>query len=645
MKMNAWRLTRLPEKVHITNSFKGFKEGKKNLSQEKKIGWHPIKDGVAMIGDTDSQMQYNAIDFRDIDRNLQISLIHSRIKNYFTQLGYSYNKSSDLYYLSVDTHPKAAIFSSENNVFVNIGFKYAIERVGNFLALVINPFQVTTTDGNNYSRIYSKRVNHLVLADAKVKPSYNKMVDMYKFVISSFTSNNSFGISCGSCGNIDFRESKQIKVSTLPEPELYFGSGKKDKWPKLGLNKYGPLDANIGKQNRPANIRMVYIGSKDSFGLMNLLNAGEKDKKYPFKGFKNIFSSSLTMGAERFYPLSPQEISGVKSVEAISDLIVSKLVELKNRGVDFDIGMIELPKEWEEYYNYQPVDLHDLIKVQSWQRRFTTQLFLKHDYNESEITDHLNNLALGVYHKAGGYPWKIDSKFSDCAYVGISFGYSIKEVKSLIGVAEIFDVYGQFVAMRSLTIKQKPLDQSFDSKRELHLQEGQLETLLRNLLHDYYTFKDNDYPSNLVIHKTTYFNRNEQNDVLSLVDIPANINMVYTQSSNNWHIINDKVPTRGTYLRLSSVKAILYTSGILQGQSRYFLPGAPKPYLIELQGEGSFTIDDICNQIMELSKLNFNSTNTYSKHPVTILHSKKLVNLLRAGLSPDNIPSDPRYFL
>ena len=99
------------------------------------------------------------------------------------------------------------------------------------------------------------------------------------------------------------------------------------------------------------------------------------------------------------------------------------------------------------------------------------------------------------------------------------------------------------------------------------------------------------------------------------------------------------------YKRQNNNKALLYTSGLLSNRKSYYLPGSPRPYIVNLESESNFTIKQICLQILELTKLNFNSTNTYSKEPVTLLHSRDIVDLLRAGLEPFNIPTDPRYFL
>lgn len=647
MKVNAWKLVSLPTSVSEFASDERYKDGKSMFKGNNNVGWCPTEQGIAYIGDTDSidDSNISILSFAELKIGVQKSLLHSRIKGYFKELGFLYSKRSDLFFLPKSSRTDAVSYSELSDIYVNSGFKYSIEKLANRFVLLINPFQVTTKDGEVYDAKFSKNNNSKVLADPYISPKYKTMVDMYKFLMLIIAPDGKLDISCGRMGIISAIGSGVLKDNLIQEPSVYFGTGKVHQWPKLGLNRFGPLDYNVGKATTPTEVRVAFIGSDRSFGLLRKLKNGNTEGKYPFRGFDSVFHSDLSMGPDRYVNISGKDIESAASVDDIVDLIISKIVQLKNKDVDFDIALIELPLTWSEYYAGQEQDLHDIIKVKAYGIGVATQLFQEDDFENQSIDDLLSNLSLGIYHKAGGEPWRVETEFESVAYVGISFGYSEDDKKRLIGVAEIFDTYGQFVSIRSLTVKEKAIDEYFDMYKDSHLDEQQLQELLNNLLVDYHGFMDGSFPENLVIHKTTYFNTAEQEAVESLSNIPTQITMVYTQASHNWHVIDNKEPTRGFYLRLSNRKLLLYSSGILQGQKKYTLPGAPKPYIIEIQGDGNYTIEEIAQQIMELSKLNYNSTNSYSRHPVTLLHSKKIVNLLRAGLPPSDIPTDSRYYI
>lgn len=638
----------LPGTVVEVTAEDRYKEGKQMFSG-KNLGWCATKFGLAVIGGIDSvdfgDKSVVINEFSDLKVGNQKAIIHSRLKSHFKSLGFVFSKKSDLFYVPKSFKSDGVTFSKSSQFYINAGFKYSIEKISNRFVLLINPFQVTTKDGETYDPKYSRLKNSIVLADPYLSPKYKSMVDMYKYIMSIIAHDGQVEIDCGEMGNISAVGSGEIKDNVFSEPSAYFGVGKENQWPKLGLNRFGPLDYNIGKSTTPSEVRVAFVGSDRSFGLLRSLKNGNSDGKYPFRGFDSVFHSNLIMGDERFMKIIESEVETISSTTEIVDLLFSKIVQLKNKDIDFDIALIELPLAWSEYYVGQEKDLHDMIKVKAYSLKVSTQLFQEDQFNLMDTNDLLSNLSLGIYYKAGGEPWRIETNFESIAYVGISFGFSESESKKLIGVAEIFDAYGQFVSLRSLTVKEKNLDEYFDMRRDTHMSEGQLHELLNNLLVDYYEFMDDTFPDSMVIHKTTYFNESEQNAIEALSSIPTQITMVYTQASHNWHVINNREPSRGFYLRLSNRKLLLYTSGIMQGQPRFTLPGAPKPYLIEIQGDGNFTIEEVAVQIMELSKLNFNSTNSYSRHPVTLLHSKKIVNLLRVGLAATDIPTDPRFYI
>lgn len=213
-----------------------------------------------------------------------------------------------------------------------------------------------------------------------------------------------------------------------------------------------------------------------------------------------------------------------------------------------------------------------------------------------------------------------------------------------MGVAELFDNYGQFISLRSISIKEISTDEYF-RRKDHHLSSEQLSNLVNLLMDDYQNSLDGNYPSNLVIHKTNRFNHEERSIVKSFKDYPFGLSLVHIQADHDWHLLNNKEPSRGTYWEIANTTALLYTTGIISKQDSYFLPGCPIPYVVNSDYSDNFSLQELSEQIIHLTKLNFNSTNTYSKDPATLLHSKKLVNLLRAGLPESQLPKDPRFFL
>ena len=648
MKLNVWKIQELPRTV--------FKVAiNKNKSVQTKLYHNSINGfvihrGIAhVIGKEEyvaKNFKYTTGSFNDLPNENQIKLLYHILDDTFHNIGFKLLKKQRIFYLPKSKSNLLLRQSNDGSLFINIGFKFNITTLNKRLLILFNPLQIVTSDGNNFQSSFANKMNPKVLEDNNLKPRYNYLCKILDSLIDFFGSKGEFSFEYGNCGRIKFSGTNDIEITVFKEPEIDFGNGNYHTWAKNGLVKFHPLDYNEGHQKKTDSIKLSLIGTKQSFNFLSILNKGESNVKYPFKGFKEVYKTQLVMGRERYIELSSLEIDNVSGISDIITLIMSKIASLKNQRVDFDICLVELVPNWESFFSNQSKDLHDLLKVEAWKNRVVTQIYTKRT-NENVDSDKLNNISLGIYYKAGGNPWRLKTDFNSTAYVGISFGYSELDKKRLVGVAEIFDNYGQFISLRSVTIKEVNLDKRIEEKRDIHLSTDQLSMIIKALLEDYNNSLDGNFPDNLIIHKTTYFNKNEKAILKELSAYPINFSFVHIQKEHNWKLItgNKMEPLRGTFFRINNSKAMLYTSGLLSNQNKYFLPGSPKPYIINLESESNFTIKQICLQILELTKLNFNSTNTYSKEPVTLLHSRDIIDLLRVGLDPMQIPHDPRYFL
>jgi hypothetical protein len=182
---------------------------------------------------------------------------------------------------------------------------------------------------------------------------------------------------------------------------------------------------------------------------------------------------------------------------------------------------------------------------------------------------------------------------------------------------------------------------SYFDDEDLHLTQKQLETIFTTLIQDYRTRMDDNPPEHVIVHKISSFNETEKSSFDSLSkNYPIEFSLIYADTHSLWSLItnNKREPVRGTYWKMTNNRALLCTSGIIDGQGSYSLPGIPYPLVLTEEGSSKFTMDEICKQVMRLTKLNWNSVNTYEREPVTIAHSRKVVDLLRAGLEPSDVP-------
>jgi hypothetical protein len=99
-------------------------------------------------------------------------------------------------------------------------------------------------------------------------------------------------------------------------------------------------------------------------------------------------------------------------------------------------------------------------------------------------------------------------------------------------------------------------------------------------------------------------------------------------------------PLRGTFLRLSSNEAILYTRGSVEFFRTY--PGmyVPRPLLLRCQEIGQ-PLSFLGEEMLALSKMNWNQTQFDGGEPITIRASRSVGNILK--FVPENGVIAPRY--
>ncbi len=106
---------------------------------------------------------------------------------------------------------------------------------------------------------------------------------------------------------------------------------------------------------------------------------------------------------------------------------------------------------------------------------------------------------------------------------------------------------------------------------------------------------------------------------------------------------------RGTCLKISDDAALLWTHGVVPSihPNRVFYPGGryiPKPLkLIKHHGNGN--LSQIANEILGLTKMNWNSLNMYSQLPATIFSSIQIARIGRLLSNREGITYDYRFFI
>ncbi len=298
------------------------------------------------------------------------------------------------------------------------------------------------------------------------------------------------------------------------------------------------------------------------------------------------------------------------------------------------------------------LNFHDVFKAQALDLQLPCQIVRPDTYGspsarpgrERRLQDKATtawNFHTALYYKAGGVPWRLarqPSTLTTC-YVGVSFFRSVSGDKLLTSVAQVFDERGEGLIVQGGSA-------SYDKDdRSPHLAKDDAQDLLANGLATYRREHKN-MPARLVIHKTSYFNENEKEgfkraadeeklEVLDLVTVRRSETRVLRAG--------DSPMVRGTALLFDGKSGIVY----LKGTVPYFqvYPGAYIPRALEfLRDDGETSASDLAQELVGLSKLNFNNTQFDTGDPITIRAARRVGDILKHVPSGKKVNARFRYF-
>ena len=233
------------------------------------------------------------------------------------------------------------------------------------------------------------------------------------------------------------------------------------------------------------------------------------------------------------------------------------------------------------------------------------------------------NFSTALFYKANGKPWRLAKLRDDTCYVGISFykdklSYN-RDMQS--SMAQVFTHTGEGLVLRGT-------DVYIDEKtHEAHLSENQARDLLKDAI-ETYTKKAERNPIRVVIHKRTLFTEAEKKGFTEAIGDYKKDFVVVSKRNNGIRFLREgSYPVlRGTLISLNQTDHILYTSGYTPRLRTY--PGHRIPSPLFIKHEGDSEIVEICDEILGLTKLNWNTTAFSTYLPITLAFSTKVGEIL-----------------
>lgn len=237
------------------------------------------------------------------------------------------------------------------------------------------------------------------------------------------------------------------------------------------------------------------------------------------------------------------------------------------------------------------------------------------------------NFCTALYYKSGQtVPWKlIRNEFrSTACYVGIGF-YRSRDRQTLnTSLAQIFNELGNGVILRGTPVEIHKND------RRPHLTEAQSYNLLEEAINEY-EFALETSPGRLVIHKTSNFFDEEIAGLREAAE-DRGINSIdfITILDSDIRLFRDGLypPARGTHIQLDEAHHLLYTKGSVVHYQTYPGPYIPQPIEIRIF-ESEESPEIICEEILGLTKMNWNNTQFDGKYPITIECARRVGQIMK----------------
>ncbi len=470
-----------------------------------------------------------------------------------------------------------------------------------------------------------------------------------------------------------------MKIEFLEEPELQFGTGCHVDI-RFGLMNYGPLDFESPVSPHRPNVGIVGNGETVQ-GLAEWLEkcrAGiaAKPSNQPnlfprFPGFRedNALKTSLILDSQLQRIILNRYLDRLKAlggsplgIHQAVDLFVNEIATkahvilcgiplslIKQQGIASGVSEAE-----GEQGEQQLLDFHHLLKARAMQFGVPIQLVIPSTYDETkrlpqkfktfkvrtsqDEATRAWNLHVALYYKSGGIPWRLprpSTAFTSC-HVGISFYESLDKSRLLTSVAQVFNERGEGTIVRGARAKISKDD------RQPHLDKGGAQTTLTLAL-DAYGREHHHMPARVVVHKSSLYARDEAEGFRGVAEDKRveSLELLTLQEGTIRLFREGAYPTlRGTLVSLSDKYQALYTRGSVDFFHTY--PGMYAPQALGIRIEQAEQAPKfLANEILELTKMNWNNTQFDGFEPITLRAARQVGKILK--YVPEGDPIQSRY--
>lgn len=309
-------------------------------------------------------------------------------------------------------------------------------------------------------------------------------------------------------------------------------------------------------------------------------------------------------------------------------------------------------------YQYDP-DFRNQIKGRLLSQRILTQVvrestlahweFLNKAGKPTRQLDKLQseiawNLSSAIYYKVGGKPWKLNGVRKGVCYVGLAFKRDEKNAdpQAACCAAQMFLDSGDGVVFKG------DVGPWMTGKRgHFHLKTNAAFELLTQAIESYKAKHDNESPDELFIHGKVRFQEPEWHGFLEAAGKRTKVIGVKIDDANDFRLYreNGDMPImRGIAWIQNERSAYLWSRGFTPRLQTFPGKEVPRPLFVEICG-GEAPIETVLQDVLALTKLNYNSCRFADGVPVTLKFADAVGEVLISGPTVPNAPLPFRHYI
>lgn len=471
------------------------------------------------------------------------------------------------------------------------------------------------------------------------------------------------------------------------EPELEFRFSQRVQDPHDGLGLFGPFDADLS--TRPASLSYILIGAPEGIELYKnwakqmLLPATFAPKanyrlwpSYP--GFEAAFEAKWSPTSAGIFPLDRDALLTASRQrephERAFGVVEKYLTEIqKLKDTDDKIGIIVCVVPDEVWQNcrpksFVPKPIGQALSRKQLVSRKTGQMELFDQFNREQyllspdfrrqlkarsmsvgiplqiiresslrpdddnkfgqrsltpLSDRMWNLGTTLYYKCGGKPWRLVTARDGVCYIGVAFRLT-GEGNTACCAAQMFlntgdgvVFLGQFGPWYS------------PAKKQFHLSKAAARNLLQGVLKTYADQGGKEL-TEIFLHSRSTINDEEFEGYKEAC--PPNVKLIGVRVKVDRYGIRlfrpGEMPVmRGTFWRLGDHAGLLWAAGFKPRIGSYDGWETPAPLRIDIQ-YGDAPIERVAQDILGLTKLNYNACHLGDAQPVTVGFSDAVGEIL-----------------